>query len=138
MNRALTLALTATLTAALLIGCGAPHLRQIRSAQETLIGQPATALDCIGAPQSITDVASATAVPALTVWRFSSAQERDADGRLIAPTVPVVRGQTSGCVVDAQLADGRIVALTVDNRSGWGFGAIARCSALLNACAAAP
>lgn len=115
------------LVAVLVGGCGAPHLQTMRRAEASLTGASADRLvQCIGAPAQIEgDTGRA-------LHRYSSVQPRDANG-LTLPDPPAAEAPRA-CLMNAVVAGGRIDAVRFDNRAGWGFGSIARCSALVAAC----
>ena len=113
----------------LLTGCGASHLRTVQQAKQTLLGATGETLSaCIGEPQSV------STGPHGTVWRYSSAQATDGDGRtqLRPPADP--RVDRRACVFDFTIENGRVVAIASENRAGWGFGSIANCSRLVRQC----
>jgi hypothetical protein len=109
--------------------CGAPHLATVERAKAGLEGRDVVALSCIGEP-----LARLPADGAGEVWRFSSAQPRDALGRTVADPVQPAGAHDRACVADALVADGQVRRVTTTNRAGWGFGSIRACSALLAAC----
>jgi hypothetical protein len=124
-NRLLVLCVTLLATA-----CGAPHLATIERAKANLQGQEAAALACIGEP--LEQLPQAT--PETTLWRFSSAQPRDAAGRVTRDPSQPPEAHARACIADAHLQGGRITAITTTNRAGWGFGSIKACSGLLAGC----
>ncbi|MCF1182318.1 hypothetical protein L0E83_02570 [Marichromatium gracile] len=114
-------------------GCGAPHLRQVHEAEQRLLGAEVERLaHCIGEPLSVTRPATE---PGVTLRHYSSAQRRGADGLLRATPVPDPEDNARACVFDIRVRDGRVVAIASDNRAGWGFGSIKRCSAVIGRCA---
>lgn len=125
-------ALLAALPALTLAGCGAPHLRTVHAAEQALIGEDAAVLArCIGEPLETRAIAGARET---RVQRYSSAQARDATGLLLARPAPDPERDALACVFNVRVRDGRIVAIASDNRAGWGFGSIKRCSAVVERC----
>ncbi|TVQ32948.1 MAG: hypothetical protein EA356_12960 [Geminicoccaceae bacterium] len=123
----LTLALTAM--SLLLVGCGAPHLQTIHRAEKALTGAPAERLAaCIGEPARLDGNGDGEH----QVLTFSSAQPRGLDGRTLAE--PEAALASRACVFRFTVEDGTVVAVRSENRAGWGFGSITRCSALVAAC----
>jgi len=124
--------LLVALPALALAGCGAPHLKTLHRAEQALIGEDADVLaHCIGEPLEILDVRGSSST---RLHRYSSAQSRDAEGRLLAESAPDPERDASACVFDIRVRDGRIVSIAHDNRAGWGFGRIKRCSAMVERC----
>ncbi|MBB4285708.1 hypothetical protein [Roseospira goensis] len=125
--------------APLLLGaCGAPHLKTVRAAQEALVGQDVALLArCIGEPLAVQQSADGTP----TAYVYSSAQPRGPDGRLRADPAPDLNADPDrharACVFDVAVQDGRILAVRSDNRAGWGFGSITKCSAVVKRCTTA-
>ncbi len=114
-------------------GCGAPHLRAVHEAEQRLLGAEVERLaHCIGEPLSVTRPAME---PGVTLRHYSSAQGRGADGLLRASPAPDAEADARACVFDIHVRDGRVVAVASDNRAGWGFGSIKRCSAVIGRCA---
>ncbi|MEO1090581.1 MAG: hypothetical protein AAFX81_08110 [Pseudomonadota bacterium] len=120
------------LAAGLVVACGAPHLQTVRMAKARLIGQPEAVLAaCIGEPFEIVPGDR----PGTEVRRYASAQAVDAYGRRLATPRPSAAAIQRACVFDVELAGGRIVEVRSENRAGWGFGSIARCSRVVQKCA---
>lgn len=116
-----------------LAGCGAPHLHTVRQAKTDLVGEPvATIEQCIGQPQFINTGAGTE------VWRYSSAQILDTGDRTLADPKPDPAADARACVFDFYVVDGRVTRVRSDNRAGWGFGSITRCSRLVSRCVALP
>ncbi|MFD2112640.1 hypothetical protein [Thiorhodococcus fuscus] len=125
-------ALLAALPALALAGCGAPHLKTLHTAEQALIGEDADILaHCIGEPLEIREVSGTSST---RLYRYSSAQSHDAEGRLLSDPAPDPERDASACVFDIRVRDGRIVSIAHDNRAGWGFGRIKRCSAVVERC----
>ncbi len=131
MKRLSLLVLSAALMSMVLAACGAPHMKKIRSAKNTLVGREATLLArCIGDPLDIRDVPGTAG----QIYVYSSAQVRSPAGALQATPRPSDAASARACVFEIKVHDGRIIAVDSDNRSGWGFGSIKNCSAVVRRC----
>ncbi len=126
---ALTLMLAGALTTAALAGCGAPHLRVVRAAEQELVGADIARLQaCIGEPLAIERNGE------MERWLFSSAQARTVKGATLARPVPDLETASRACVLDVAVAEGRVRSVEFDNLAGRGGGSIKRCSGLVERC----
>lgn len=125
-------ALALLATAPLVAGCGAPHLKAVERAKADLPGRPASTLDrCLGAPLDVERFEDGA-----ERRTYASAQRQDDDGRLLATPRPSPGDLDRACVFTFTIDDDRIITVASDNRAGWGFGSIKRCSALVRTCVA--
>ncbi|SIO56053.1 hypothetical protein SAMN05444722_3560 [Rhodovulum sp. ES.010] len=123
--------LAVLLGAGVLASCGPEQMKTLRQAETALIGEDASVLAaCIGAPVAVRDAPDGVG----KVHAFSSAQARGADGTLRAAPRPKAESRATACVIEFAVADGRIRAMDVENRGGWGGGRIKRCAAIVRRC----
>jgi hypothetical protein len=130
MSRVLVRGLSVAVVAVLgLSACGAPHLHTVKEAKRDLVGRsPEHVRQCMGTPLETSESDGAM------VWRYSSAQPRDALGRAMGPAAVSSVNHDRACVFDVRFLDNRVVSVSSDNRAGWGFGSITNCSAVVENC----
>jgi hypothetical protein len=117
-----------------LTGCGAPHLAAVRTAKHALVGEDVAVLSrCVGEPLSVRAFETPAGIR-MQSYVYSSAQPRGPDGLLIGAPAPDAEAEDRACVFDFAVEAGRIVAVRSDNRAGWGFGSIKKCSAVIERC----
>ncbi|WP_051631141.1 hypothetical protein [Afifella pfennigii] len=122
---------SALLAALFLAGCGAPHLRTVNDAKSELVGRDQAALrSCIGEPLATHETPGEPG----SVWIYSSAQQSSLDGRRVAQPPAGHAAHEKACVFRFTIADGKIASVRSENRAGWGFGSITKCSELIRAC----
>ncbi len=134
MTTRLSRALILFVVPVILWGCGPMHMKTIHAAKKAVIGKDISVLTrCVGEPLTVRDRLSAPG----QVHVYSSAQLRGPDGTLIASPQPHAAVHQTACVFSIAVLDGRIQAVHVDNRAGWGFGSITACSGLVRRCVGA-